>query len=47
MDRSRYHTDYPQYILDNNFTYYGCKHKIDGKLYENFEILDTSFHSIP
>ena len=41
MDRSRYHTDYPQYILDNNFKNYGCKHKIDEKLYENFEILDT------
>ena len=43
MDRTYIHTDYPQYILDNNFQNYGCKHKIDGKLYEsNFEVLDTS-----
>ena len=43
MDRGYIHTDYPQYILDNNFQYYGCKHKIDGKLYEtNLEVLDTS-----
>ena len=42
MDRTYKHSDYPQYILDNNFKYYGCKHKIDGKLYEdNLDILDV------
>ena len=42
MDRTYFYTDYPQYILDNNFNNYGCRHKIDGKLYDsNFEILDT------
>ena len=42
MDRAYYHTDYPQYILDKNFEFYGCRHKIEGKLYEdNLEILDS------
>ena len=41
MDRSFYHSDFPQYILDNNFLNYGCRHKIDGKLYDDFEILDV------
>ena len=42
MDRTYKHSDYPQYILDNNFKYYGCKHKIDGKLYQdNLDILDV------
>ena len=41
-DRTFIHTDYPQYFLDYNFKFYGCRHKIDGELYEkNFEILDT------
>ena len=41
MDRSYYYTEYPQYILDNNFPYYGCQNKIEGKLYDdNIEYLD-------
>ena len=41
MDRTYFYTDYPQYILDNNFKYYGCKHKINGEVYENIEALDN------
>lgn len=41
MDRTYFYTDYPQYILDNNFKYYGCKHKINGEYYENIEVLDN------
>ena len=41
MDRTYFYTDYPQYILDNNFKYYGCKHKINGQIYENIEALDN------
>ena len=42
MDRAYYYTEYPQYILDNNFKYYGCKHKIEGEIYDkNIETLDT------
>ena len=33
--RKFHYTDYPQYILDNNFNNYGCKYKIKGKLYED------------
>ena len=36
-------TDYPQYILDQNFNKYGCKYKIKGKFYEdNTEKLDKT-----
>ena len=42
MDRTYYYTEYPQYVLDNNFKKYGCRHKIDKKIYDdNIEILDT------
>ena len=41
MDRSYIYTDYPQYILENNFKNYGCKHKINGEVYENIEALDN------
>ena len=41
MDRSYFYTDYPQYILDNNFKNYGCKNKINGEYYENIETLDN------
>ena len=42
-DRTFIDTEYPQYILDYNFEYYGCRHKIDGDIYEkNFEILDST-----
>ena len=41
MDRSYFYTDYPQYILDNNFNHYGCRYKINGEYYENFETLDN------
>jgi hypothetical protein len=34
IDRTYFHTLYPQYILDNNFMYYGCRHKINGELFE-------------
>ena len=34
IDRTYFYTRYPQYILDNNFIYYGCKHKINGELFE-------------
>ena len=41
-DRTYLYTEYPQYILDNNFKYYGCRHKIEGDLYEkNIDIIDT------
>ncbi len=41
-DRTFIYTEYPQYILDYNFEYYGCRHKIENELYEkNFDILDT------
>ena len=42
IDRTYYYTEYPQYILDNNFAYYSCKTKIEGERYEkDFQILDT------
>ena len=40
VDKSYFYTDYPQYILDENFDHYGCKIKIDDQLYENIEELD-------
>lgn len=37
-----YHTDYPQFILDNNFDIYGCRYKIQDTLYdESVEKLDN------
>ena len=42
MDRSYIYTKYPQYILDRNFINYGCRHKINGKLYEDIKsVLDS------
>ena len=40
----QYHyTDYPQYILDNNFEKYGCAYKVNGKFYEENSVkLDSS-----
>ena len=36
-----YHTDYPQFILDNNFEKYGCRYEIQDTLYdESIEKLD-------
>ena len=41
LDKTYYHTDFPQYILDNNFKYYGCRNKIEGSAYEkDVEVLD-------
>ena len=40
-DRVYVHTDYPQYILDKQFEYYGCRHKINDQLYENYVELDS------
>ena len=37
-----YHTDYPQFILDNNFEKYGCRYEIQDTLYdESIEKLDV------
>ena len=42
MNKDYFYTEYPQYILDNNFKYYGCRNKIGGQMYEkDIEILDT------
>ena len=41
VDRAYVHSDYPQYILDKQFAYYGCRHKINDQLYEDFDELDT------
>lgn len=42
IERAYYDTKYPQYILDNNFRYYGWKHKIEGKICDdNIEYLNT------
>ena len=40
-DRTYVHTDYPQYILDKQFAYYGCRHKINDQLYEDYVELDS------
>jgi hypothetical protein len=41
IDRTHFHTRYPQYILDSNFMYYGCRHKINGELFEkDIQVLD-------
>ena len=34
IDRTYFHTNYPQWILDNNFEYYGCRNKINGEIFE-------------
>ena len=36
VDKIYIHSDYPQYILDKKFEYYGCRHKINDKLYEDY-----------
>ena len=41
VDRTYVHTDYPQYILDKNFAYYGCRSKINEQLYEDYVELDS------
>lgn len=42
IDKTYYYTEFPQYILDNNFKYYSCRTKIEGELYEkDFQLLDT------
>ena len=42
IDKTYYYTEFPQYILDNNFKYYSCRNKIEGELYEkDFKPLDT------
>ena len=36
-----YYTSYPQWILDNNFKYYGCRYGINGVFFEkDIQILD-------
>ena len=41
IDKTYYYTEFPQYILDNNFKYYSCRNKIEGELYEkDFKPLD-------
>ena len=41
INKGFFYTKYPQYILDNNFKNYGCRHKINGELYEkDVEALD-------
>ena len=40
-DIEHYYTRFPQYILDNNFLYYGCRNKIGEFLEKNIEILDN------
>ena len=41
-DKYYLYTNYPQYILDNNFERYGCRKKINGQFYDDsIEILDT------
>jgi len=40
-DRAYVHSDYPQYILDKQFEYYGCRHKINDQLYEDYVELDS------
>ena len=39
-DSTYFYTKYPQYILDKNFTNYGCQHKINGQLFNDIEVLD-------
>ena len=41
VDKTYVHTDYPQYILDKNFAYYGCRNKINDQLYEDYVELDS------
>lgn len=41
IDRTYFHTNYPQWILDNNFEYYGCRNKINGETFEkDIQVLD-------
>ena len=40
-DRTYIHSDYPQYILDKQFENYGCRHKINDQLYEDYVELDS------
>ena len=40
-DRAYVHSDYPQYILDKQFEFYGCRHKINDQLYEDYVELDS------
>ena len=41
FDKKLLYTQYPQYILDNNFMYYGCRHGIDGEIYaKDIQVLD-------
>ena len=34
VDRTYFHTNYPQWILDKNFEYYGCRNTINGEIFE-------------
>ena len=41
FDKKMLYTQYPQYILDNNFMYYGCRHGINGEIFaKDIEVLD-------
>lgn len=40
-DKRYLYTEFPQYILDNNYEYYGCRNKIIDNLFDtNVEVLD-------
>jgi len=40
-DKTYVHTNYPQYILDKQFAYYGCRNKVNDQLYEDYDELDS------
>ncbi len=41
-DKSRYYTEFPQFVLDKNYKYYGCQSKATESLYDDtFVPLDT------
>ena len=35
LTKGYYYTEYPQFILDEHFDLYGCRYKINGKLYDD------------
>ena len=42
LTKGYYYTEYPQFILDDHFDLYGCRYKINGKLYDDtIDYLDT------
>lgn len=35
LTKGYYYTEYPQFILDDHFDLYGCRYKINGKIYDD------------